>query len=287
MQAGRRHLRGRLQPGRLHPSRSAGCRCTKWHPRAGSSRRPGRSRCETCPQARQSGLAPTRSHLDLPLLGGSGRTRRRPVRRRCSAVEPQRNRPYRSRPSAARSQAPSSRRLEPQSPGADVPGAAVKPHGRTRAVELQGRPTMMEGPSPRAQESEVASFRNHDGRAQHTYLRPQPPFFRPPDEERTRRICPELGICASKCVELGGIEPPSIRRWTPALRPFPASRLTQPHRRVGCSPVTRWATARLSERSAFFHAASVLSRRHLPLLLPGCGGTAPCGIAAHDDSRIT
>ena len=35
-------------------------------------------------------------------------------------------------------------------------------------------------------------------------------------------------------VELGGIEPPSIRRRTPALRPFPTSRLTQSHRRVGC-----------------------------------------------------
>ena len=35
-------------------------------------------------------------------------------------------------------------------------------------------------------------------------------------------------------VELGGIEPPSIRRRTPALRPFPTTRLTQSHRRVGC-----------------------------------------------------
>src|SRR5262245_6723559 len=34
-------------------------------------------------------------------------------------------------------------------------------------------------------------------------------------------------------VELGGIEPPSISRWTNPLRPFPTSRLTLPHRRVG------------------------------------------------------
>jgi hypothetical protein len=34
-------------------------------------------------------------------------------------------------------------------------------------------------------------------------------------------------------VELGGIEPPSISRWTNPLRPFPALRLSQPLRRVG------------------------------------------------------
>jgi hypothetical protein len=34
-------------------------------------------------------------------------------------------------------------------------------------------------------------------------------------------------------VELGGIEPPSISRWTNPLRPFPTTRLTLPHRRVG------------------------------------------------------
>jgi hypothetical protein len=34
-------------------------------------------------------------------------------------------------------------------------------------------------------------------------------------------------------VELGGIEPPSISRWTNPLRPFPSLGLTQPRRRVG------------------------------------------------------
>jgi len=35
-------------------------------------------------------------------------------------------------------------------------------------------------------------------------------------------------------VELGGIEPPSISRWTNLLRPFPVLPLTLWHRRVGC-----------------------------------------------------
>ena len=34
-------------------------------------------------------------------------------------------------------------------------------------------------------------------------------------------------------MELGGIEPPSIRQRAPVLRPFPSSPLTQGHRRVG------------------------------------------------------
>ena len=55
----------------------------------------------------------------------------------------------------------------------------------------------------------------------------------PPGPERRRRTCPELGICASKGVELGGIEPPSISRWTNPLRPFPSLALTQRRRRVG------------------------------------------------------
>jgi hypothetical protein len=38
---------------------------------------------------------------------------------------------------------------------------------------------------------------------------------------RMRRTCLELGICASKCVELGGIEPPSISQCTDPIRPFP------------------------------------------------------------------
>jgi hypothetical protein len=37
-------------------------------------------------------------------------------------------------------------------------------------------------------------------------------------------------------VELGGIEPPSVSRWTNPLRPFPALRLSLPHRRVGRPP---------------------------------------------------
>jgi hypothetical protein len=44
---------------------------------------------------------------------------------------------------------------------------------------------------------------------------------------------------------------------------------------------------RLSEPSAVFRAVSGLPRRHPPLLLPGCGGPAPCGLAAHDVSLLT
>jgi hypothetical protein len=33
-----------------------------------------------------------------------------------------------------------------------------------------------------------------------------------------------------------------------------------------------------------FLIVSVLSRRHPPLLLPGCGELAPCAIAGHDVS---
>ena len=47
------------------------------------------------------------------------------------------------------------------------------------------------------------------------------------------------------------------------------------------------ATDRLSELSAVFLAVSGLSHRHPSLLLPGCDGLAPCGIAAHDVSLIT
>lgn len=82
-------------------------------------------------------------------------------------------------------------------------------------------------------------------------------------------------------MELEGIEPSSARRLTTALRPFPRSSLFG------------WLTAgsaglrhppRLSEEPAFFLAVSVLSRRQPPLLLPGCGGQAPCAIAGHDVS---
>lgn len=37
-------------------------------------------------------------------------------------------------------------------------------------------------------------------------------------------------------------------------------------------------------RSANFLAVSVLSSCHPPLLLPGCGGSAPCAISGHDVS---
>ncbi len=57
-------------------------------------------------------------------------------------------------------------------------------------------------------------------------------------------------------VELGGIEPPSIRRLTPVLRPFPTLPLTQRDRRVGWPPVYPVA------RALSFRRVIGLSRRH-------------------------
>ena len=97
-----------------------------------------------------------------------------------------------------------------------------------------------------------------------------------------RSACVELEV-----VELGGIEPPSIRHRTPVLRPFPTSSLTQGDRRVSWPPVARWPATRLSEWSSVFPDASGLFRCHPPLLVPGCGGSAPCAISGHDVSSLT
>jgi len=83
-------------------------------------------------------------------------------------------------------------------------------------------------------------------------------------------------------VELGGIEPPSARREPPVIRPFPTSTLTARHRRVDWVTVAGDSPDRLSDQSVFFHTSSVLSRRHPPLLLPGCEELAPCGLSTHD-----
>ena len=56
---------------------------------------------------------------------------------------------------------------------------------------------------------------------------------------------------------------------------------TSPAGRLSRLPET---TTRLSVRSAVFHAVSGLSNCHPPLLLPGCGGSAPCAISGHDVS---
>jgi hypothetical protein len=53
----------------------------------------------------------------------------------------------------------------------------------------------------------------------------------------------------------------------------PAGRLTTSGPRL-VFPGSQWS----------FHTVSGLSRRHPPLLLPGCGGSTPCGLAAHDVS---
>ena len=85
-------------------------------------------------------------------------------------------------------------------------------------------------------------------------------------------------------MELGRIELPSIRHYTYVLRPFPTFSLTQGDRRVSWPSVARWPANRLSESSSVFPDASSLFRCHPPLLVPGCGGSAPCAISGHDVS---
>ena len=70
-----------------------------------------------------------------------------------------------------------------------------------------------------------------------------------------------FGARKTQLVELGGIEPPSIRRRLLALRPFPTSKLTQLHRRVGCPSL-------LADHDTSFRAVSGLSRRQWSFLLP-------------------
>jgi hypothetical protein len=76
---------------------------------------------------------------------------------------------------------------------------------------------------------------------------------------------------------------PSARATTiPDLRPD-AGRLTGQ-----LAVIRRWRpTNRLSESSSVFPDVSCLSRCHPPLLLPGCGGSAPCAISGHDVSSLT
>ena len=59
-------------------------------------------------------------------------------------------------------------------------------------------------------------------------------------------------------VELGGIEPPSLSRWTNLLQPFPALTLTLRHRRVGCR-------LKACHASSFRHVSD-LSRRQQSFL---------------------
>jgi hypothetical protein len=68
--------------------------------------------------------------------------------------------------------------------------------------------------------------------AVHGPIRPNPMVDRSPRSEGISRTV----LCTVRdcCVELGGIEPPSVERSSFALRPFPRSTaLRLPHRRVG------------------------------------------------------
>ena len=76
---------------------------------------------------------------------------------------------------------------------------------------------------------------------------------------------------------------------TPVHQASSASATTIPgsgaHATPSAGRLPRGAACRLSGKPAVFPAVSGLSLRHPPLLLTGCGGSAPCGIAAHDVSR--
>src|SRR5262249_43383987 len=108
-----------------------------------------------------------------------------------------------------------------------------------------------------------------------------PPPLRTPKNETSRTL--NAGSAVSDVsrhhmVELGGIEPPSIRRTPFVLRPFPTSGLTAPRRRVG------WPHEEALGSS--FRAVSGLSRRQ-PSFRPSSsasvaglreiGPVRPCG----------
>ena len=82
-------------------------------------------------------------------------------------------------------------------------------------------------------------------------------------------------------VELGGIEPPSVR-WSPNLiRPFP--QLGLDGYRTGGSAEVRGPHRRVFPRcQRSFTPSVVFPYGPSPLLLPGCGDPAPCAIAGHD-----
>jgi hypothetical protein len=88
-------------------------------------------------------------------------------------------------------------------------------------------------------------------------------------------------------VELEGIEPSSVERLPSALRPFPSSWLCGYHL-TGSSGGARGHRSmppELSPGSAVFPAASGLSRRRPPLLVPGCGGLASRAITGRSVSQ--
>jgi len=91
-----------------------------------------------------------------------------------------------------------------------------------------------------------------------------------------------MDLCAYLLVEPGGIEPPSFTagaepRYDHPLNTSHTANVMQGHvlfGTAGCFPV-----------SAVFPTVNGLSCRHPPLLLPGCGGSAPCDITVHWCSR--
>ena len=80
----------------------------------------------------------------------------------------------------------------------------------------------------------------------------------------------------------GGNRTPVHQALFTSATTIPVVVLTQHRRRVDY--LVTQAACGLSHKSKVFPIVSGLSRRHPPLLLPGCDGLAPCGIAAHDVS---
>ena len=95
------------------------------------------------------------------------------------------------------------------------------------------------------------------------------------------RISPVQGICNGGA---GGNRTPVHQALNVRDTTIPTFSLTQGDRRVSWPSVARWPANRLSESSSVFPDASSLFRCHPPLLVPGCGGSAPCAISGHDVS---
>ena len=94
-------------------------------------------------------------------------------------------------------------------------------------------------------------------------------------------ISPGQGICNCGA---GGNRTPVHQALNVRDTTIPTFSLTQGDRRVSWPSVARWPANRLSESSSVFPDASSLFRCHPPLLVPGCGGSAPCAISGHDVS---
>ena len=180
------------------------------------------------------------------------------------------------RVSATRSQQPTptnhQRRNRLATPQAKRPSVALRPnhgappsHGQRIKIAGLAAPTYLPPP--------------HVQRLTAPQTRPRSPRGRPINLERRQNSAPGHSqptwrdqIRQEAVVELGGIEPPSVERLPPPIRPFPVTALRVAHRRVDCPLGLRRIFLRCQwsfPPSAVFPCCPPL------LLLPGCSGQAP------------